>query len=551
MVVMDMWTAIGDIVILLASAMLLGLILERLGQSAILGYLIAGTLLGPGAFNVIHEGRHVAHLADIGVALLLFTIGLTFSWRHLRSLGAVAFGGGVVQLVSTTLLVQLVCMALGQPTMAAAAIGLIVAASGTACMLRVFVDRAETESVHARVSIGICLLQDMAVIPLMLFITSAGSGGTAWEILAGLLKNAGLIAALVAGVYVMTSLVLPRVFTAAALVKNRELPILLAVTTCLASSWAAAALGLSPALGAFAAGVLLAESPYATGIQADVGVLRTLFLTIFFTAIGTLGDLGWLVAHGWWLAAAVPAVVIGKAAVVVVIGLIFKMPLRHALATGLCLGQMGEFSFVLAQMGHEGGLLSDTTLRMMISVTLATLILTPFLVASSARFGAAGERLLRRWGLSVASANAYAASAEKLENHVVVVGYGPAGQGVVTELRARGVPVAVVDLNPQSVAAARASGLPAELGDATHDLVLHRLAAAEARAIVVTLPDYRTVLDVIDQARRVAPDAKILARARYHIHAPLLTERGATIFDEETETGQRLGMKVLAILGSV
>ncbi len=548
---MDMWTAIGDIVVLLAAAMLLGLILERLGQSAILGYLLAGTLLGPGAFNVIHHGQHLTQMADIGVALLLFTIGLTFSWRQLRSLGAVALGGGSAQLAGTALLTLGICVALGRPLLEGGAIGLIVAASGTACMLRVFIDRAEIESIHARVSLGISLLQDMAVIPLMLFLASAGGGGTAWQIFGGLLKNAGLMAVLIVGVYLLTIVVLPRIFTAAALVKNRELPILLAVTTCLASCWAAASLGLSPALGAFAAGILLAESPYSTGIQADVGVLRTLFLTIFFAVIGTLGDLAWLIAHWQWLAAVVPAVVIGKAAVVWVVALLFRMPLRHAIATGICLGQLGEFSFVLAQMASDSGLLPETSFRLMISVTLATLILTPFLVAGSSRVGAAVERFARRLGLRLVDRDVASEAADRLENHVIVVGYGPAGQGVVSELRARGVPVAVIDLNPQTVAAARAGGLPAELGDATHEFVLHRLAAPEARAIVVTLPDHRTVIDVLDQAGRVAPNARLLARARYHIHAPLLTQHGAMILDEESETGQRLGLKVLGLLGAV
>ncbi|MHC4448263.1 MAG: cation:proton antiporter domain-containing protein, partial [Planctomycetota bacterium] len=357
MLAVDLWGALLDLLILLVAALALGALCERLRQSAILGYLLAGTLLGPHALNVISEGQEVKVLAEMGVALLLFTIGLEFSWRRLRRMGATALGGGTLQIVLTALPAVAVATLLRLDVRAAIAIGVIVALSSTACVMRVLLARAELDSIHGRHALGILLLQDLAVVPLVVLVTVLGGVGTSGEAVWALVKMVGVAVALVAAFYVLFNHVVPRVFGMQTMQRNRELPILLAIVTGLGSAWAAHELGSSPAVGAFVAGLLLGGSPFAAQIRADIASLRTVLMTLFFSAIGMLGDLQWIAQHWMAVAGLVAAIVLGKSAVVWVVLRSFRQTHRHALHTGLCLAQVGEFSFVLAVVAHTGGVL--------------------------------------------------------------------------------------------------------------------------------------------------------------------------------------------------
>ena len=548
---MDLWPTIPDVIILLAAALLLGLLFERFKQSTVVGYLIAGTLLGPGAFNLIENETAIRTLAELGVALLLFTIGLEFSWTRLRSLGAVALVGGTLQLLLTGLLFALAAKFLGASSRTALAFGLVLGPSSTACVLRMLAQRAELESVHGRSTLGILLLQDMALVPAMLAIVVLGGEGPAGQIVWKVLKEIGLGACFVVLFVLLTNVVFPRLFDAVVMARNRELPILLAVTTFLAATWGSRALGLSPVLGAFVAGVLLAESPYATWIRADVSVLRTLFVTLFFASIGMLDDLEWIGEHWHWLLAAVPGILLVKAGIVALVCRLLRVPLRHAIAAGLCLAQTGEFSFVLADSADSAGLFNEDQFRLIVATTVVTLVLTPYLVRVAPRVGAwCGHS----WRPGTVSEGRRYQDAEEdrsgsLRDHVIIVGFGPAGRTAANMLRAAGLDLAVVDMNARTVAKARAEGIHAVVGDATQEVVLEKLHVTAARAVVITIPDHRALLEVIGQVRAAAPDVAICARARYGARVPELEARGIRAVDEETEAGHRIGLTTLEQLG--
>ena len=341
------WPVFFQLVALLSAALLLGMLFDRLGQSAILGYLPAGTLLGPAVLDVVHAGSGVRILAELGVSLLLFAIGLEFSLHRLLRVGKIAVVGGTLQIALTLALGCVIAIAAGFGMRVALVIGAMVSLSSTACVLRVLTDRAELDSIHGRSSLGILLMQDIAVVPLVLLVTMLGGGGTFAEMGLGFAKAIGLIAALVGGFYLLSNFVLPRMLARLSLARDRELLILLAVILAVGSACVAHALDVSPALGAFIAGLMLAESPFATQIRSDVGALRALFITLFFASMGMLGDPAWILKNAGWVALVVGVVVVGKATIITGIAVALKRPLKHATATGLCSAQVGEFGMVI------------------------------------------------------------------------------------------------------------------------------------------------------------------------------------------------------------
>ncbi|MHC4710657.1 MAG: cation:proton antiporter domain-containing protein, partial [Planctomycetota bacterium] len=378
---MDLWTALLDILILLGAAMLLGALCERLRQSALLGYLLAGTLLGPNAFNVLPSYQAVFTIAELGITLLLFTIGLEFSWRRLRTVGAIAAGGGTLQILLTGAATALLCGVLGLDVPAALAVGAVVAMSSTAAVLRVLAGRQEIDAVHGRNALGILLLQDMAVVPAALFVAALGLGGGVAQVGWAVVQALGLATVLAGALYVVVSYALPRLLGADLVAANRDLSILLAIVTATGAAWLSHALGFSPVLGAFVAGMVLAESPFATQIRADIMPLHTLFVTLFFSAIGTLADPGWAAQHWALLIGVAVLIVVGKTTVTAGVARLFRFPPGQSLATGLVLAQLGEFSLVLAILARDGQVIGSNLFDLIVAAMIVTLFLTPYLAA--------------------------------------------------------------------------------------------------------------------------------------------------------------------------
>ncbi len=283
---MDLWAPLLNILILLAAAIVLGALCEHFRQSPLLGYLLAGALLGPNALDLLPSHEAVTAIAELGVALLLFTIGLEFSWRRLRDIGPVALGGGTLQVVLTAAITAGICMVIGLGPRTSVAFGAVIALSSTAAVLQLLATRAEIDSVHGRYAVGILLLQDIAVVPLVLLITVLSSGGSIAEVGWDIIWAVGLAAVLVGALHVLISHLLPLLLGARIADRYSDLPILLAVVTPVGAAWLSHTLGFSPVLGAFVAGMLLAESPFATQIRANIIPFRTVFLTLFFSSIG-------------------------------------------------------------------------------------------------------------------------------------------------------------------------------------------------------------------------------------------------------------------------
>ncbi len=555
------WDLLRETLILLAAAMLLGVLAESLRQNAVVGYLIAGTLVGPGALGWVGSQDRIYGIAELGVALLLFTIGLEFSPRQLMQLGRVPLLSGPLQVLLTVLLGGCLCLLVGLPLGESLVVGSMMALSSTACVMRVLRDRAEIDSQFGRTSLGILLIQDAAVVPLVFVVTALSSGGSLREIVGRMLFLGLLAAAFVGAFYVLFYRMIPRVLLMPTWRRNRDLPVLLTVCMAGGAAWSAHALELSPALGAFLAGVLLAVSPYATQIQADVQPLRSVLVTLFIASIGMFGDVGWFLQHIGIVAVAVVAIVGLKLLIVTGLTWAARLPLQFAVATGCCLAQIGEFSFVLAMIARERtaerALLSEPVFQVLVSTTLIALFATPYLIAVGPRMGSWIERLLREHGwLAPTSRPIPAADNEQQAEHaatqatpvdsILILGFGPAGQRVVEELlagyRDR---LVVLDLNIDNIALAQRYGVSAHVGDATQTDILEHVGIHRAQIVVITVPSPTTTRRLIQHIRHLAPSAVLLVRGRYHIHRWELLRAGAdVVVDEEDHVGHRLAQEV-------
>jgi CPA2 family monovalent cation:H+ antiporter-2 len=324
--------------------------------------------------------------------------------------------------------------------------------------------------------------------------------------------------------------------------------VILAVVTWLAATWAARELRLSEALGAFAAGMILAGSPFAAQIRADVAPFRIVFVTLFFASLGLLADLEWLLepAHLLAVLGLAAAIIVGKA--VIVWAVVRPLGRAHpvALASGIALANIGEFSFVLAAIAHRNQLIHEDMFQLVVSATLLTLIATPPLTSHATSISQAINALAMRAGLWKPATIDRSPEIQKMTGHVIVVGYGPAGQAAAAAIQAAGIESVVIDLNPRLLAKAVADGRRASLADATRRETLEHLDIDSARALVITVPDHRAALLIVEQARAIAPASAILVRARYHTHLAALRQSGATVcIDEEELVGHVLGAETL------
>ena len=511
---MEFWKLIGEILLLLLGAFLLGAGAQRLKQSAIVGYLLTGVVLGPLLFN----REAVMSVAELGVALLLFSIGLEFSFGRLKRMGSIALAGGSLQVLLTMGLFAGL-FALYHPPAAALAIGALVALSSTAIVLRVLVNRAEIDSVHGRSALGVLLVQDIAVVPLILFITMLTGGGNAQQIALTVGQTLGAAIGIVALFYLLYFQIIPRFLKGSGIFANRELVVLLTILLAVGSIWAAHSVGLSPSLGAFLAGMLLAESPFAAQIRSDIGSIRVLFVTLFFVSIGMLADPRWFLSN-WsvvflWLF----LVLIGKTLVVYFIFLFFRIGHGQALATGISLSQIGEFSFVLGTIAKTGGLIDDEVFALVVSVTIFSMFIAPYALSYAVP--------LARWSVGLVSSRQRSLMMRqekctgKTSGRILIIGFGPAGQEVADALLKENLRPEVIELNPKTAQIARKKGLSVHLGDASGGAMLAHGGVSEACIAVVTIPDPRSAAQIIRSIQLLSPDLPVIARSSTPVRPPL------------------------------
>lgn len=524
-----------ELIVVLATALVMGILSERLKQSPIVGYMLAGMLLGPSAASIVTSIEAVRGLAEIGVAMLLFTVGLEFSWRRLVRMGWSIAGAALAQILATMGAAYGICRWVGVPSGEALALGAICSVGSTAVVVRVLQERREIDSILGRTCVGILLVQDLAVVALVMLLAAVGGAG--WEVgSVGEVVGQGIL--MVVLFTIVLGRLLPKVMDVGLVGRNRELPVLLAVTICLGAAWATEATGLSPALGAFLAGMLLSDTRYADQIRADVAPFKTVFVTVFFASVGMLMDLRWAVGN-WALVLSVAVlIVVGKTIITFAAIRPFQSSVVYALGTGLALAQLGEFSFVLAQTAQTSGLLTQFGFQLVVSSTVLTLLASPYLVALASHVSHA---LSARIPHKLTPTSGLDKPGSRLSGHAVVVGYGNAGQAAVGELLSRGVEVSIVDLHTRSLNVARRQGLHVVVGDGAHESVLIAAGTERAACAIVAVPDPKTARQVLAAIKHISPELKTVVRSRYHAMLGEFLALGADrVVDEEKITGRRL-----------
>ncbi|MGE5609263.1 MAG: cation:proton antiporter, partial [Bacillota bacterium] len=500
------------------------------------------------ALRFVRDTRSVDNIATLGIGLLLFTIGLEFSFRHLRRLGRVGLIGGTLQVFVTMLVVAAICTALGLTPRTAIVIGGMIALSSTASVLRLLTERTELESPYGRYSLAILLLQDLAVVPLALLVSALSAGGKSAPGMLWIVARTAIAGtAMLLAFRVLFNVIAPRLLNLSQWAANREFPILLAIIMAIGSAVTAEELGISPSIGAFFAGVLLAESPFAVQIRADVASLRTVFVTLFFASIGMLADPHWVLFHAHLVGAVIVGILLVKVAVVWLVMRSLGVSPGIALATGLCLTQIGEFSFVLAQIAR-GTLLGDQLFQLVASSSVITLAITPYLVQLA---GPAARWLEARPLNGPLPKPAPEEHAQR--TRILIIGFGPAGQRVAEALMEQHRDeIVVIDLNPRMIAVAERYGLRTRVGNAWQAEILQSVGILYAAVVVVTIPDPTSCRQVINLCRALNPDAHILVRARYHAERWELQMTGAwVVVDEEELVGIRLAAETRRTLAQL
>lgn len=513
-----------DLVVILAAALAVVLVLSRLRLPTIAGFIVAGMLLGPGGLGAVRDAQQVQSLAEVGVALLLFTIGLEFSLDELRRLGRLLSLGGGLQVGFTTALVTGLAVLAGTSGPKGVFLGFLVALSSTAIVLKGLAERGEIDAPHGKLIVGVLLFQDLAVVPMMLLAPALAGQGSGIAALVGPLLTA---AAVVVGALVLARLVVPPALHLVAATRRRDLFVLAVALVGAGIAWLTTLVGLSLALGAFLAGVVLAGSEFGHQALADTLALRDIFTSLFFVSVGMLLDPKVVLTDAGPVLGLVAAVLVGKALVASLAGLAMRFPLRVALLAGFGLAQIGEFSFVLAGLGGQLGLLGAWELRVFYAATVVTMLVTPLAL----RFGpgiAAGASRLRALDRLFRRREAEPLSpAPDASGHVVVLGYGVGGEMLAEVLAESRAPFVVLDLDVERVREARRRGLPVFYGDVTSRAMLERAGVATARQVAVLINDPDATLRAVRQARQLAPGAVIPARARYVGDVPRLLHAGA------------------------
>ena len=537
-----------DLLLLLLASIPIAFIFNRLRLPTIVGFMITGVLIGPYGLRLIRDVGAIEVLAELGVVLLLFTIGLEYSLRRILEMQRLFLLGGGLQVAVTTLLATLVACLLGRPIEQAIFFGFLFTLSSTAIVLKSYVDRAEIDAPHGRASVGILLFQDLSIVPMMLMIPVLGGtqGGSFARIALTLVIAIGAIALII----LMARNIVPYLLHHIVRLRSSEVFIISIVVLSLGTSWLTSQFGLSLALGAFIAGIVLSESEYSHQIVADILPFRDVFNSVFFISIGMLLSLTSLAANVLTVLGWVGLLIVGKTLLILGVVRLLGYSMRVSVMAALGLAQIGEFSFILAKTGVAEGLISTTDYQRFLAASIISMVATPFLIKAAPRVAYAVQAMVAPRSMFEPSVAGFEPSEAEMRGHVVIVGFGLNGRNLAKVLRRTRVPYVVLELNGETVRRAREQGEPVGYGDATRKEVLSHAGAEYARILVLAISDPAATRHTISLARQLNPDIHIIVRTRYMAEIEDLRALGANeVIPEEFETSIEIFSRVLSEYG--
>ena len=551
---------LSSLLVILVSCLTVATILNRFRQPTLIGYIIGGILVGPHVFGIVPY-ENVELLAEIGVGLLMFTIGLELSLQKLLRVKYIAIFGGTLQVGLMIWATWMVGIAIGWSPLQSFTIGCIVALSSTAVILRLLAERGEVGSTHGNISTGILLYQDIIAIPLLTIIPILALGEHMTLSLGfGLI---GRFTVFVIALYGAARFLVPKILEVVAKTHNKELFSISILCICTGIAVISQQLGLSLALGAFLAGLIVSESDFGNQATSEILPLKDSFSAIFFAAIGMLLDPRIFVEHWFLLSVGILLVIPAKILITFAISLLFRYPLKTALFVALGLSQIGEFSFLLLMVAYNEKIFDEVVYQFILSGALISIIATPYLlkmvpsIANLLKF-IEGLPWLTREGDNQESTGLDAKLAPEglaeihgkdSTGHVVLCGYGPTGAIIMRNLVNAGLPVNIVDLNYRIVQNLKAQGLSAIYGDCSSSRIIEAAGIANALMLIITIPDPNAMRTIVKKIKSAYPDVPILVRVKYNTDRERMIGLGANeVVWEEHEAGMELSRKALSRL---
>ena len=516
-----------DLLIVLASAIAGGMLARWLRLPIILGYLAGGVVVGPFGLGWVHDTAIISSLANIGVVLLLFAIGLEVSLKELLGLGKIAVLGGIAQIILTSIVGFGLGRAVGLGMTGSVFFGFMTALSSTMVVLKLLMDRGEIDTTHGRIMLGILLVQDISVVPMIVAIQAVGGDpGGVWATLGiAVAKAVGFIA----GMLVLGYWVMPWFLKRVAGQRSRELFFLMIVVVCLAAAFGTVQMGLSAAFGAFTAGLLLSQSGFSRQAFADILPLRDTFAAFFFVSLGMLADRQYIFNHAGTIAFVVIAVILVKFVICSAITRLFGYGHKTVLMVGTGLINIGEFSFIIAAMGLDKNIFSSDIYNLIVASAIITMLLTPF--------GMSFNSFLYRWlsqkkwfaqQLTSGVDPGGRVQALEISRHAVICGYGTIGRRIAEVLEKQKFTYLVIELDPTIIASLRKRGIPCIYGDASNPAILAHAALDKARVLICTIPDYVAEELTACNALKINPRLDIVARVHRDGDVELLKGVGVT-----------------------
>ncbi|MBM3294271.1 MAG: hypothetical protein FJY82_07065 [Candidatus Aminicenantes bacterium] len=530
-----------DLVVVLAVSVLIVFVSHKLRLPIVVGLLLTGVLIGPGGLSLIAHASTVNVLAEIGVVMLLFTIGLEFAPEKIRRVRRDFWAGGTLQVSLTISASAAVLVLLDIPVRSAIYYGFLVALSSTVVVLKILADRGEIDAPQGRIALGVLIFQDIAIVPMIALVPVLAGVGAVSPGMVGL--RFALSGAAIAAVFGLARHLMPRLLFLVVRTRIREAFLLTALLLCLGLAFLTSSLGLSMALGAFLAGVIIAESEYSHQVVSDILPFKDVFNSLFFISVGMLLD----TAEIWESKTVVFALVLG------VLGLKFLVAFatvavlgygpRISLMTGLALAQVGEFSFVLAGVGREAGLMPGPIFQIFIASSILTLLAAPFLIQASP---ALAERSRRWLAWTPRFVHEPGAASRDWSDHVIIAGYGLNGRNLAHVLKESGLGYVILELNPRTVKSALASGEPVIFGDISSRTILVEAGVRRAKGLVFAISDPQATRRGVQAARELNRNMFIIVRTRYTAEVDELLRLGADeVIPEEFETSIEIFTRVL------
>ncbi len=539
---MDYDALILGLFLILACTLIVLFISSKLRLPTIIGFFLAGILVGPSGLHLFTY-EQVELVAEFGIILLMFTIGLDISIKNLLSMKKIVLIGGGVQVLLTTLAVWLLLQAVGLPSGASLLVGMMAATSSTAIVLNIYQNNGQIDARHGKIALGILIFQDLAVIPMMLITPMLAEAGS-FDITSSLIQLAigmtALVIVLVAALYIV-----PRILDKIAAQRSRELFIISVLTICFGIAWILSLNGVSLSLGAFLAGVAISGSEYSHEVIGLIMPIRDILTSFFFISVGMLLSISYMIQNILLIVALLILLILGKTFITTISAKAAGAATGTALLSGIGLAQIGEFSFVLGTTGISLGILTNDLYQTFLAIAILSMTITPFAIGAAPKITA---KLARP--KIPADRPDFADSQTcsiKPSNHVIVVGYGVAGKYVIRALKKVGKPYLIIEMNPETVKHVKQTGEHIIYGDAGHETLLEYAGITRASTLVITIPDTTAIKNILSNARRLNPKIPIITRSKYISDTTTLFRLGADeVIADEREAAIQISRRIFA-----